>query len=84
MYAAHASTVSAIRVGYYSAANARATDEAAAFANRNEATSYRFEEAGVEDVDDDSAAEDVWKHFNGWDISLRVGLLLIWNENNNR
>ena len=58
MYAAHASTVSAIRVGYYSAANARATDEAAAV-NRNEATSHRFEEARVEDVEDDSAADDV-------------------------
>ena len=59
MYAAHASTVSAIRVGYYSAANARATDEAAAVANRNESTSYRFEEARVEDVGDNSAADDV-------------------------
>ena len=59
MYTAHASIVSAIRVGYYSAANARATDEAAAVSNRNEASSSRFEEATVEDVDDGSAAEDV-------------------------
>ena len=59
MYAAHALTVSAIRVGCYSALNARTNDDAAAVANRKEATSSRFEEAGVEDVDDDSADEDV-------------------------
>ena len=49
MYAAHALTVSAIRVGYYSALNlnARTNDEAADIANRNQATSSRFEEAGV-------------------------------------
>ena len=59
MYAAHASAVSAIRVGYYSALNARTNDEAADVSNRNQETSPRFEEAGVEDVDDASAAEDI-------------------------
>ena len=58
MYAAHAALVSAIRVAYYSAVNARTMDEAAAIANRNEAPSTRFEEAAIEDVADDSAIDD--------------------------